>query len=372
MNTFPARTEFSRKSGQMLVVLAAAIALALTACGGNSGASAESNGTPADDFGLGQDVLAKAKDEGTVNYAGSTLSPDISKKMQKILKDEYGIKLTVTPLKAAQALERLRSEARAGNRVLDTVGLGVQYGEVMKKEGLSEPFKPTGFPDFMSPATEFDAEGYWYPFQVGLYGVAVNKKLLDPSKVTSWKSLSDGSVDKSLVMADPSVGSGGFTWAVAMEGEPGYGDSYLTTLGDRPNLQMGPVHADNVARLARGDVAAYFPFSAYSLHEIQGSAKNDIELVYPGNTPYIAPINLSLVKQAPHPNAARVWVSFLMSDAGQKLVAEGGQTPVRKGVTVPDPKFDLAKYPEVVETRLADVIAKQDQVESFSQQFFGK
>ncbi|SCG77961.1 ABC transporter substrate-binding protein [Micromonospora inositola] len=374
MSIFPVRAVVANRRRAAALVLAVVLAGALAACGDDAKSGAGSAGTSsqADDFGLGADVLAKARDEGSVNHVGSTLNPDIAKQMQNIMKDRYGIKLSITPLRAAETLERLRAEQRAGNRTVDTVGLGVQYGEIMKKEGLSEAFKPTGFPGFLTKAAEFDEDGFWYPFQLTLYGVAVNKSKLDPSKVSDWWSLADGSITEPVIFADPLLGSGGFTWAVAMEGEEKYGASYLNTLGERSNVQLGPVHADNVARLVRGDVAAYFPFGAFSIGEIKGSGRDRVELVFPGGKPYIGPANLSMTKGAPHANAAKVWMSFLMSEEGQTLVAKGGLTPARSNIKVPDPKSDMAHYTEVIETRLDNVIANHEQVEAFSQKYFGR
>lgn len=41
---------------------------------------------------------------------------------------------------------------------------------------------------------------------------------------------------------------------------------------------------------------------------------------------------MALMNQAPHPHAAMLFIDFLLSDQGQKLLAEAGQTPTRRGV----------------------------------------
>lgn len=354
--------------------ITAALLLGLAACGGDTATSTSGSGADAadvEDFGLGADVLEAAREEGELSYVGSTLQAETGERIQTIMRDTYGIEVTITPLRAAETLERLRTEERAGNRTIDVVGLGVQYGAVMKEEGLSEAFQPEGFPEFFVDAAEYDEEGYWYPFQLTLYGVAVNSAQMDPSDISSWDSLADGSVSEPMVIADPSIGSGGFTWSVAMQEDAEFGPDYLEELGGQDNLQLGPVHADNVARLARGDVAAYFPFGAFSLAELQGSAADDVELVYPGGIPYVGPINLSLTKDAPHHNAAQVFMSFLMSEEGQTLIAEGGQTPTRTDIEVPDERYHLATYDRVIETNLEAVLENHENVEEFSQQYFG-
>ena len=46
--------------------------------------------------------------------------------------------------------------------------------------------------------------------------------------------------------------------------------------------------------------------------------------------PIIVSLNaVAVLEKAQRPNAARLWVDFLMSEAGQKLLYDGGQIPLR-------------------------------------------
>lgn len=356
-------------------LLAALLAIPLAACGsgGAAPAAAPASGgaqVAVGDCQLDQALLDAARTEGTVHQMGSTIQPPVVAQMQQILTDEYGIALQISSVRAAETLERIRTETLSGNQTIDTVALGVQYGELMKREGLSEPFLPDGVRENLVEQAEFDADGYWYPFQISLYGVAVNTALTDPASIDDWWALADGTVTGPMVVADPTLGSGGFTWSVAMLNDERFGAEYLTQLGARPNLQYGPVHADNVRRVVAGDAAAYFPFGAFSLGEIGEDARDRVELVYPGGVPYAAPHNLSLVAGAPHPNAARVLMCFLMGAEGQALIAEGGQTPARQGVPVTDERFDLETYGDAIPPYLNEVIDAQDQVETFVREYY--
>ncbi|MGP3769643.1 ABC transporter substrate-binding protein [Streptomyces sp. SDT5-1] len=55
----------------------------------------------------------------------------------------------------------------------------------------------------------------------------------------------------------------------------------------------------------------------------------------------VVPRAASVVKSAPHPNAARLFLDFLLSAEGQAAVADGGLTPYREGVN-PDGQDTLA------------------------------
>lgn len=41
------------------------------------------------------------------------------------------------------------------------------------------------------------------------------------------------------------------------------------------------------------------------------------------------------MKNAPHPNAAKLWINWRLSDEGQQVLGQEGQAPVRNGITTP-------------------------------------
>jgi iron(III) transport system substrate-binding protein len=56
----------------------------------------------------------------------------------------------------------------------------------------------------------------------------------------------------------------------------------------------------------------------------------------------ITPINQALIKNAPHPNAAKLWIEWSLSEEGQKLLADQGYAPVRKGIETTQPEASVA------------------------------
>ena len=56
----------------------------------------------------------------------------------------------------------------------------------------------------------------------------------------------------------------------------------------------------------------------------------------------ITQISQSLIKSAPHPNAAKLWIEWSLSDEGQTLLAAQGYAAVRKGLKAMEPEADLS------------------------------
>jgi iron(III) transport system substrate-binding protein len=55
----------------------------------------------------------------------------------------------------------------------------------------------------------------------------------------------------------------------------------------------------------------------------------------------ITPINQGIVKNALHPNAAKLWIEWSLSKEGQQLLADNGYGPVRQGIKPTQPEADL-------------------------------
>ena len=52
-------------------------------------------------------------------------------------------------------------------------------------------------------------------------------------------------------------------------------------------------------------------------------------MISPANT---VPIGVAITKDASSPNSAKLWVNFILSEEGQKLLASNGWIPNRRGV----------------------------------------
>ena len=67
-----------------------------------------------------------------------------------------------------------------------------------------------------------------------------------------------------------------------------------------------------------------------------------------------APYAISLVKNGPNPNAGKLWLNFIMSEAGQSLFAQGFVRPAVPGTPL---SADVAaKMPAAPQIRPLDVV----------------
>jgi iron(III) transport system substrate-binding protein len=82
-------------------------------------------------------------------------------------------------------------------------------------------------------------------------------------------------------------------------------------------------------RVARGEMAIYMPFILSDIQNLKGLP---VRAVVPEEgAPYVL-YATAMLKGAPHPNAARLYIDFAMSEEVQKIFAQDGFGVVRRGV----------------------------------------
>jgi ABC-type Fe3+ transport system substrate-binding protein len=55
------------------------------------------------------------------------------------------------------------------------------------------------------------------------------------------------------------------------------------------------------------------------------------------------PDNGACAKNAPHPNAARIFIDYVLSEEGQRLLAQLGRTVVRPGIEIKHPRLGQSR-----------------------------
>jgi putative spermidine/putrescine transport system substrate-binding protein len=81
---------------------------------------------------------------------------------------------------------------------------------------------------------------------------------------------------------------------------------------------------------------------------------DDVEVVIPKEASVAAPYAISLVKNGPNPNAAKLWLNYVMTETGQNIFAAGYVRP-----SVPDVKLApdvAAKLPAAPQVKPLDLV----------------
>ncbi len=277
-------------------------------------------------------MLAAARQEGTVVVDGPG-GDIIRRKMVDGFTSAYpGITIEWSGGTAPELAAKLEAERRAGIYALDVMiaGTNVMLTQV-KNPGFLEPIKPALLlPEVADPANwqdgrldMADAEGeYDLVFiQNPMIAAAHNPRMVRPEEIDELPKLLDPKWKGKIVISDPLAGGQGqaaFRWLWAVMG-PEKATEYIRAL----RAQAGQVDRDRRRMLewiARGRYPILFNPDPTTLQQL---AQEGVNIpVLPGFKDYGTYVtpgfgSVGLIKDAPHPNAAKVFLNWLLSKDGQ-------------------------------------------------------
>jgi iron(III) transport system substrate-binding protein len=278
--------------------------------------------------------LKAARAEGNINYYGA---PDLGISLAPVFKmfqERYGVEVIFTGARGRENYDRILSEQRAGKYVADVMSTGATSMNSLKWKGALVSYLP---PDLQHIPVEFhDRDHVLIPVYINIYGLLINTALIKrDEEPKSWTDLLDPRWKGKILIDDPRGAGGGNFWFVVLYRT--LGRSYFARLA-KLEPQFRPQYLENEKALARGEVPIYLPAIAGSVARLKGAP---VKWIAPNDGSTYALISQAVVKNAPHPNSARLWANFQIGPQAQRALAEGGNTPLRSDVTVPYPELSL-------------------------------
>jgi putative spermidine/putrescine transport system substrate-binding protein len=201
-----------------------------------------------------------------------------------------------------------------------------------KNTAMYAPYKPATWADI--PDGNKDPNGLWINNYAGFESIAYDAKLGDITKVADLKdSKYKGKV---ALNGDPLKASAGFNGVVmAALANGGSADNiapgvdFMKSLAASGNLI--PVNPTD-ATVASGQTPIVIDWTYNQgglIDKLKGQGI-DWKIVIPSDAPPVAAFyNEAINKDAAHPAAARCWVEYVFSDAGQNTWLKGFALPVR-------------------------------------------
>jgi iron(III) transport system substrate-binding protein len=304
-------------------------------------------------------VLAAARQEGVVVVAGPP--GDLYRQALVAFEKTYpDIKVEYTGASGRDFGPKIIAERDAGQYLLDVHVGGTTTGNVvLKPRGTWDPIRPALIrPDVLDDAHwigGFDAgfmdkeATYTYGFEANLRAaVYVNRDFVPESELSRFEQLLDPKWRGRMSWNDPRLpGNGGSTAGHLLMAS---GEDFYRRL-----LQQEPTVTTDLRQQVEWVVRGTYPIAA-GMDETflqpflqQGVGRNvkplDLSST-PGGRLEVGFGTTYLVNRAPHPNAARVYLNWLLSQEGQQAWTVTRRSSRRRDVTnppetVPDPNMPL-------------------------------
>ena len=312
-------------------------------------------------------LIAAAQKEGKVVIA-AVPGTGMRKRLPGIFKKKFGVDVEIIVTPSRQTAQRAIREAAAGAGTMDVFSTGQStLIRVLYPWGLLAPIKPiliipdikdksvwqTGEPWFID-----DKRSYMFRIVDLVIPMAfVNAKYVDPNAFKTTKDFLDPKWAGKIVVYDPTrpgPGSNAVSYYMRQKGE-----KFVIDLIKGQKAKLTRNRRQLVDWLAQGRYPIAF---AASINEIARLRREGFKIaaVQPTDImPYDAPGSgvLVLLKNAPHPKAAHLFLNWIMTKEGMQLYQDLEGMPVtrtdvdRSSLMVPEtiPKpgvkyFDTADY----------------------------
>ena len=266
-------------------------------------------------------LIEAAKKEGKVIYYTSTDLP-VAEKLAKAFEAKYpGISVRVERTGAERVFQRIGQEYASNIHAVDIVNSSdAAHFIVWKRDGVLAPYVPEEVAKFY-PDEHKDPDGQFASFRVWLSIIAYNTNLVKAEDAPkSFADLLDPKWKGKIVKAHPGYSGTIMTATFQLARDLGWG--YLEKLSQQGVMQVQSA-SDPPKKLALGERAVQADGNEYNLFQLR-EAGQPVEPLYASEgTPLIVGPN-GVFKNAPNPNAARLFQSYCFSVECQQLVIDAG------------------------------------------------
>jgi len=297
-------------------------------------------------------IIAAAKKEGSVTIYSYNFIGDVGIAINKAFKEKYGIKADIITGRGAEFLERVKTEQRIGQQYGDfTEGSQVHLMN-MKGSGITISSKDIpALKDkdvWRSDPMAYDKDGHLLGYYFSYYGPFVNTNLVKPgAEPKSWKDLLDPKYKGKIINNDVRISGQAYTVFVPLINRGILTMDYIKELG-KQDMIMTPNVPDAARMLAKGDAPIFAVGSTVTLGPFVAEGA-PIKPVPMQEGIVGTNVTAAVLKGSPHPNAAKLFINWLISKEGQEVAAKSKTAlSVRKDVPDYSPAGIRMDPPKVV------------------------
>jgi iron(III) transport system substrate-binding protein len=280
-----------------------------------------------------QKLIDGAKKEGALVWYMSASIEDAQAILLAFNKKYPFLKTDFFRAGSARLFNRIMNEARAGKVLFDLVAVRGLETHQLVKAGLLQPYVSPESAAY--PAGFKDSKGYWVDYFDSYNVIGYNTQLVAREQAPkSWEDLLDPKWKGKIALDEEN-----FSWYGAMTQKWGKEKTqrYMRALA-KQDIQL----RNGQTLIAQLMAAGEFSVAMVLAHRIEKMKEQGAPVAW---VTTLDPVTVSLhpigiAAKAPHPNAAKLFVDFILSKDGQQLLLSIERTPARPGI---DTKMEARK-----------------------------
>ena len=296
-------------------------------------------------FAASPELVKAAEAEGTVVWYTTMIVDQAVRPLAAAFEAKYpGIKVEFSRAGSGDTALKLIQEGQAGKPQADVFDGTATYASV-GPAGFVEPYMPDSAADY--PPELHDKDGKWHALNLYFVTAAINTDIVTADEAP--KTYQD--------LLDPKW-KGKMVWSTVPEptAAPGFIGNMLMTMGEQKGMDyIKALSAQQITNMTSSQrtvldrvIVGDFPIglSVFN-HHVAISQADGAPIQWLKINPLASSASLvSLVKNAPHPNAGKLLVDFLISKEGQEALAKTGYIPAHPAVQASDPSLKPSGKPD--------------------------
>jgi iron(III) transport system substrate-binding protein len=313
-----------------------------------------------------QALYEAAKQEGELTWYIGHLSGEVAEAVGAAFTEAYpGVKVNVVRTTGQVAYQRLMQELQADALQADVIGLADQAQYVQLRDaGYLAQFTPANAGEVLEVFQGIDPEGTFHVTSAALVGIAYNTDAATGADVPqNWTDLLDPKWQGRAALGHPAHSSFMAGWAVLMRDL--YGEEYFDKL-EANDPHLGRSINDAPGLLNSGEAA--IAVGSFSPTLASAAKGNPIAVAYPADGTILFVNSSAVMKDAQHPQAARLFMQFLISPTVVGIEVQNFYPPIRADVPPLEGSRPLGEVKLIAPT-LEDMEQVPELVELFRDKF---
>jgi iron(III) transport system substrate-binding protein len=268
-----------------------------------------------------KELYQAAKKEGELNWYTAQSDDITAQALGRGFEELYpGIRASVVRTTAQVAFQRVSQEVRAGAMQVDVLSsTDIGHYVYLKAKGLLDKYVPDNAGKVHDVYKNYDPDGNYHVTSAGLIGIGYNTgKLSAADAPQNWTDLLETRWKDKIALGHPGFSGYVGTWTVMMRKL--YGWKFFEALA-RNNPQIGRSIVDTVTMLNAGERLVAGTGPAATLME-SAQKGNPLAMIYPTDGAVLIIAPSGIMKGVKHPNAARLFMEYLLGVEASKIWVE--------------------------------------------------
>jgi iron(III) transport system substrate-binding protein len=314
------------------------------------------------------ELIAAARREGTVVVTGPA-HPEVRQALPVAFKARFGVNLEYLGGPASAMAAKMRAERASGIYSFDVTLAGIQsMAQIFHREGLLEPIKPLLVLPEVLDGSKWKRGSLWFmdpeqQYVLRLFSseseeFSINTQYVKPEEIRSAQDLLNPKWKGKIATHDPTVPGTGSNQAARFYVT--FGEDFVKKLFVDQQPAISRDERQLTDWLIRGTYPIVFGANDARIEEMRKEGMPLVSIHGLPDLPGTIAVGNGLVgmfKNAPHPNAAKLFINWLASKEGLEVYARAVKwSPTRNDIdeksfvpadSIPDPAgkyFDLSDW----------------------------